>query len=171
MAARSAIEEDTMRSALFGLVLVALASPFCLGDTPGKELPLIFEDDFEKGAERWQPTDPKAWKVIDDNGSKVYSQFQASKYNPPHRSPFNLALVKDLNVSDFVLDAKCRSTIKDYPHRDMCLCFGYQDPAHFYYVHLGKKTDDHANQIFIVNGAPRIKISTKTSPGTPWDNA
>ena len=52
----------------------------------------------------------------------------------------------------------------------MCLFFGYQDPAHFYYVHLGKKTDDHANQIFIVNGAPRQKISMKTSGGTPWDD-
>jgi hypothetical protein len=52
----------------------------------------------------------------------------------------------------------------------MCLFFGYQDPAHFYYVHLGQKTDDHANQIFIVNGAPRTKISTKTTEGTKWDN-
>ena len=42
--------------------------------------------------------------------------------------------------------------------------------AHFYYVHLGKKTDDHANQIFIVNDAPRIKISTETTDGTPWDD-
>ena len=50
----------------------------------------------------------------------------------------------------------------------MCLVFGYQDSGHFYYSHLGKKTDDHANQIFIVNGAPRAKISTKTTPGTNW---
>jgi hypothetical protein len=35
---------------------------------------------------------------------------------------------------------------------------------------MGKKTDDHANQIFIVNGKPRTKISTKTTPGTNWDN-
>jgi hypothetical protein len=35
-------------------------------------------------------------------------------------------------------------------------------------VHLGAKTDDHANQIFIVNDAPRTKISTKTSEGTKW---
>ena len=53
----------------------------------------------------------------------------------------------------------------------MCVVFGYQDPAHFYYVHFGKTTDDHANQIFIVNGALRVKISTKTSKGTPWDDA
>jgi hypothetical protein len=50
------------------------------------------------------------------------------------------------------------------------LFFGYQDAAHFYYVHLGKKTDDHANQIFIVNGEPRKKISTKTNEGTNWDD-
>jgi hypothetical protein len=37
-----------------------------------------------------------------------------------------------------------------------------------YYVHFGKRTDDHANQVFIVNGAPRVKISTKTTAGTPW---
>jgi hypothetical protein len=53
----------------------------------------------------------------------------------------------------------------------MVMVFGYQDPAHFYYVHFGKKTDDHANQIFIVNDAPRVKISTKTTSGTAWDDA
>ena len=39
-----------------------------------------------------------------------------------------------------------------------------------YYVHLGQKADDHANQIFIVNNEPRKKISTKTTAGTPWDD-
>ena len=37
-------------------------------------------------------------------------------------------------------------------------------------MHLGKKTDDHANQIFIVNDEPRKKISTKTTPGIPWND-
>jgi len=102
---------------------------------------------------------------------KAYSQLKQSDYKPPVRSPFNFALVKDLAVTDFVLEARLQSTVKDYPHRDMCLLFGYQDPSHFYYVHLGKKTDDHANQIFIVDGTPRKKISTKTSAGTNWDDA
>ncbi|MDB5392475.1 MAG: iaaA, partial [Planctomycetaceae bacterium] len=38
------------------------------------------------------------------------------------------------------------------------------------YVHIAKKADDHANQIFIVNNEPRKKISTETTPGTPWDD-
>jgi hypothetical protein len=54
------------------------------------------------------------------------------------------------------------------PHRDLCLFWGYQDPAHFYYVHLGARPDPHSCQIFIVNDAPRTKISELTSEGTPW---
>lgn len=134
-------------------------------------LPVVFAEDFEQGAALWEPTDAKAWKVKETDKGHVYSQFaKRSKYEPPHRSPYNIALRKDLSVSDFVLDADVLSTHEDYGHRDVCLFFGYQDPAHFYYVHLGKKTDDHANQIFIVNNAPRTKISTKTTPGTNWDD-
>jgi hypothetical protein len=150
---------------IVAVALLALPSLAC-----SAELPLLLHEDFEQGAERWQPTDPAAWKVIDSPRGKVYSQFQASKYNPPYRSPFNFSLLKDVVVTDFVFEARVLSTKPDYNHRDMCLIFGYQDPAHFYYVHFGKKTDDHANQIFIVNGAPRVKISTKTSEGTNWDD-
>jgi hypothetical protein len=134
------------------------------------KLALVFEDDFEKGLGRWQPTDTAAWKIEKSDKGNFYSQFVQSKYKTKHRSPFNISLVKDVNVTDFVLEAKARSTGKDVPHRDMCLFFGYQDPAHFYYVHMAKAMDDHANQIFIVNGADRVKISTKTSKGTPWDD-
>lgn len=134
------------------------------------KLPLLFKDDFESGGDRWKPTDPATWKIIEGQGGHVYSQFEQSKYEPPHRSPINFSLIRDPSVSDFVLTAKARSTGRDYGHRDLCLVFGYQDPAHFYYVHFGKQTDEHANQIFIVNGAPRVKISTKTTTGTPWDD-
>ncbi|MBL9093380.1 MAG: hypothetical protein JNL96_19340 [Planctomycetaceae bacterium] len=136
----------------------------------GAELPLVFEDDFEKGADRWKPTDPAAWKLIDSKAGKAFSLFQQSKYKPVHRSPFNIALADGTEVTEFKLEADVLSTVREYPHRSMVMVFGYQDPSHFYYVHFGKKTDDHANQIFIVNDAPRTKISTKTTPGTDWDD-
>ena len=133
-------------------------------------LPLVFEEHFDAGVDRWQPTDAQAWKIVDSRQGKAYSLFRQSEYKPPHRSPLNFSLLRDLVVSDLVLEADVLSTVKDYGHRDMCLIFGYQDPAHFYYVHFGKQTDDHANQIFIVNDAAREKISTKTTPGTAWDD-
>jgi hypothetical protein len=135
------------------------------------KLPLLFEDDFENGADRWQPTDAKAWKILEVDGRKVYNQFQKSNYNPPHRSPLNISLVKDVVVGDFDLTVKVQSTARDYGHRDVCLFLGYQDAKHFYYIHLAKQADPHANQIFIVNDAPRTMITEKKSEGTAWDDA
>ena len=135
------------------------------------ELPLVYKDDFEHGAEHWQPTDEKAWRIAQVDGNHVYSQFvKQSNYEPPHRSPYNISLLKDVRVGDFELNVKVLSTHEDYGHRDVCLVFGYQDPAHYYYVHLGREADDHANQIFIVNDAPRTKISLTSTEGTPWDD-
>src|SRR5262245_36477891 len=158
------------RAAVLMLGLFWLANAGVQSGEPKTDLPLLFHDDFEKGADRWQPTDTAAWKIVKTDKGHVYSQFQMSKYQPKVRSPHNISLVKDVVVGDFVLEAKAQSTGKDGPHRDMCLFFGYQDPSHFYYVHIAKKADDNANQIFIVNGEPRKKISTKSTAGTAWDD-
>lgn len=139
-------------------------------DRPVTDLPLVFCDDFESGADAWEPADPKAWKLETIGGTTVFAQFAQSKIENPVRSPFNRCIRKGNSVGSFVLDVKFQSTKKDYPHRDLCLFFGFQDPSHLYYVHFGKRTDDHANQIFIVNEKPRTKISTKTTPGTDWDD-
>jgi hypothetical protein len=149
---------------------VIAAIPLGAPSHDASQLPLLCKEEFEAGADRWEPTDRTAWRTTEARGGHVYSLFRQSKYVPPYRSPVNYSLLKDIFVTDFTLEAKVQSTVKDYDHRDMCLIFGYQDPAHFYYVHFGKKTDDHANQIFIVNAAPRIKISTRTTPGTNWDD-
>ncbi len=156
-------------------VLLAALLMFAVG--PGAiaadatDLPLVFEDDFEKGADRWQPTDAEAWKVVATDRGKVYNQFKLSDYKPPHRSPHNISLAKGVSVGDFVLTVEVQSTnSKAGAHRDMCLFFNYVDRSHFYYVHLGKKPDPHSSQIMIVNDAPRKMITTNKSPGIPWDD-
>jgi len=155
---------------LFGVSAVSAKEPAPAGELLG--LPLILNEDFESGeAARWEAASPQAWKVDVQKENHFYSQFKHQEIKTPFRSPFNRALIKDLYVSDCVLDVKLQSTIKDYAHRDMCLFFGYQDPAHLYYVHFGKQADDHANQIFIVNNAARLKISTESTKGTNWDDA
>ncbi len=72
-------------------------------------------------------------------------------------------------MEDFELTADVQSTNSEGgDHRDLCFFWGYQDPAHFYYVHLGAKPDPHSCQIFVVDDAPRKKITEKASEGTPW---
>jgi len=172
-----------MHSCRFRVVPFCLALPavaiicFAAGKTAAGEpnavvpkLPLLVTEDFEHGASAWQPTDPAAWKLASIGGSTVYSLYRQSKYEPHYRSPINYALLAKPVVGNFVFELRAQSTVKDYPHRDMVFVFGYQDPDHFYYAHLAKSSDRNANQIFIVRGQDRVKISTRTSSGTPWDD-
>jgi hypothetical protein len=143
------------RSAALGLLILC-----------PQELPVLVREDFEKGADRWEFSDPKAWKVADGTKGKMLSLFEKTKPETPHKSPFAIALLKDVRVGDFILEADVQSTVKAYPQQDLCLIFGYQDNDHFYYAHLAKKTDKANNQVFIVNGADRAMISLRTTAGT-----
>jgi hypothetical protein len=143
-------------------------------DTP--RAPVVKED-FEKGMERWRTTDPDpkdgVWEVVElKDGGKTNHAMRVkgiSKYQPPHRSPHSIALLKDAKVGDFELTARVQNTNKSAGgHRDLCIFWGYQDPSHFYYVHFGAQADPHACQIFIVNEAPRTMITEKQAKGTPW---
>ena len=131
-------------------------------------LPVVTTENFNKGAANWEPKDPSAWKVVKQGENSFYSMFKDSSYKPEVRSPVNFALLKEVTVSDFVLDVDMRSTQEVYGHQDLCLFFGYQDPSHFYYVHLGREADAHANSIFLVNGEPRVSIAQKRTDGTAW---
>lgn len=156
--------------ALAALLVAAYSSPLYAQDQ--QRLPVVATDDFEEGAEKWEILDPRGWRVADGEDGHVLSQhLKASDYKPPHRSPTHMALLRAPMVTDFEYTVRIKSTHEDYGHRDVCLFFGFQDEAHFYYVHMGKEMDPFANQIFIVNGANRKKISTKTTDGTPWDEA
>ena len=91
-----------------------------------------------------------------------------SNYKPPVRSPLNMALLTSHRVGSFILECDLKQTGRDYGHRDMCLFFNFQSPDKFYYSHLATRTDDHAHNIFLVNKAPRTKISDHTTPGVDW---
>ena len=97
-------------------------------------LPLLYSENFDADKmEQWEPTDATAWKIVDQDGNRVYNQFKKrSKFKTPVRQPFNRSLLKDINVGSFVLDVKLQSTHPDYGHRDLCLFFGYQDDLHLH---------------------------------------
>jgi hypothetical protein len=135
----------------------------------------LINEDFENGMKRWRTTDPDpasgVWKIVEagPSGNHVLRVTGKSKYGPPHRSPHSIALLRDVKVGDFELTMRVQNTNKTAgAHRDLCIFWGYQDPSHFYYVHLGAKPDPHACQIFIVNDAPRTMITVDQAKGTPW---
>jgi hypothetical protein len=157
--------------ALGVLSSLAWSLAVCPAAPPAAEvLPLVFEDDFSRGADRWEPTDPAAWKLGQDGDRAVWGlNKRTSDYQPKVRSPHNVALVKDLELTDTAISFEVKSTRDTGHHRDCCVFFNWQDSEHFYYVHLGAKPDPHSGQIFIVDGAPRRSLSTNDKP-VPWDD-
>jgi len=132
--------------------------------------PVVFEEDFEKGHQRWETTDEKSWTYREVEGNHVFGiNRRNSNYNPKVRSPLHIALIKDVKAEDFVLTFRVRSTMDTGNHRDCCVFFNYQDPQRFYYVHLGARPDPHSGQIMIVNNAPRTAI-TRNQNRIPWKN-
>ncbi len=98
-------------------------------------------------------------------------------YKPKVRSPLNIALVKDVEVGDFILDVKLRSTGKDSAHRDLCLFFGHQAADQFYYVHIAKKADtvkdekdNHATRFFSSTKRHASRFLTSTPKVFAWDD-
>lgn len=136
-------------------------------------LPLIFADRFESGMDRWEVTDPAAWGIRRDSDGQTALGIlvRVSDYTPPFRSPHNVALIREVQLSDVLLQFQVRSTLDTGPHRDCCVFFGYQDPANFYYVHLGARPDPNSGQIMLVRGAPRRPLTDNRRPvawGDRW---
>ena len=158
---------------LFAAVALAAASSSMAAEKiPGvpDDYRLLYQQDFleQSSLADFAFTDSNAWKVVEADGKHALELHQQSKYNPVHRSPFNIALLSGQKIGDCVIEAQCLQTGKEYGHRDMVFVFGLQSPTQFYYAHIATKGDDHANNIFIVKDAPRVKIAKETNEGNNW---
>jgi hypothetical protein len=113
-------------------------------------------------------TDPAVWKITDGDGKQALELTRQSTYKPAVRSPVNIALVKGKVFGDFIVEAQCLQTGKEYGHRDMVVFYGFQSPTRFYYTHIATAADDHAHNCFIVNDAPRVKFAGDVTKGVNW---
>lgn len=145
-------------------------TPVSEADAQSKGMPLVFSEDFEHGSDNWETTDATCWTLSQDGDNQVFGLTRRkSNYEPKVRSPHNIALIKDIELADFVLIYRVKSTNDTGSHRDCCTFFCHQDPTHFYYVHLGAKPDPASGQIMIVNDEPRRPL-TKNEKLVPWDD-
>lgn len=157
---------------LSALLLVALATPTVLSGQA--RIPegyrLVYSQDFTAATalDDFEFSDPAAWRLGRQDGRPALELFRQSRYRPRVRSPFNIALIRGVEVGDFVLEAELLQTGREYGHRDMCVFFAAKDPANFYYVHLATAADPHAHNIFLVNDEPRVAIATRTTKGIDW---
>jgi len=162
----------TPRQAVSLSVAACLTASAFADNPPGipADYRLVYAQNFSKAAALgdFLFSDPTAWKLSEEGGKKALELTKQSAYKPAVRSPFNIALIKDKAFDDFIVEAECVQTGKEYGHRDMCFFYGYQGPGKFYYTHIATKPDDHAHNCFIVNEAPRAKFAKEVNTGVDW---
>lgn len=131
-----------------------------------KTYKLLYEQDFSTPTsfDEIETTDIESWR-ISDQSLEIY---KASNYKPKVRSPFNIAILKNVKFGSFILEADLQQTGKEYGHRDLCIFFGMESPSNFYYSHIASKPDPHAHNIFLVNDEPRIAIGQWVNAGIDW---
>ena len=163
-------------------LLLTLPLLGCAGTQPGFDVPdgyeRVYGQDFttKGGRNELHVSDPDAWDwFMDAQTAATWIEARmGSDYRPPYRSPHTIALIRDLEVGDFVYELDVRNTAPASrgSHRDSCFFFGWQDPANFYYVHLAPAVDDeHANNVFLVDDAARRRIAEKATKPVQWDDA
>jgi len=161
---------------LFAGLLLGLHAPAAEGDVPdwAKGVKITLPLAEPKVGEQLVASDPAVWKFGADADKKGFLQLEydrkgyKSTNTPKHRSPVHIALLKQYPLTDFVMDVELMSTTESYDHQDLCLFFGFESPEKYYYVHIAKKADMNANNVFIVNDAARKNIAKETTKGTEW---
>jgi hypothetical protein len=158
------------KPALF-IMAPLLASSLPAADSrPPAGAKLLYEQAFQKAdaLKDFVMTDPAAWKIAVTNDERALALTKQSQYQPPVRSPVNIALIAGKVFTDFVLEVDLVQTGREYGHRDMCLFFGVQNPTNFYYAHIATAADPNAHNIFVVTNAPRKNIARETTKGVNW---
>lgn len=124
------------------------------------EMPLLFSSDFENGrADGWRPNNPEHWKIVELDGSKVYS-LTAPGEQGKVRAPTSWSVVENYDVTSFEFTGRLKCDVDpSNTRRDLCVFFHFLDPEHFYYVHFSASSDEAHNIIGLVNGADRVKIN------------
>jgi hypothetical protein len=113
-------------------------------------------------------SDPDAWRVGEEDDNRFLEQHAQSAYAPPHRSPLNVAVLAGPYLGDFVLEVDVMQTGREYDHRDACVFFAVQDPAHLAYAHLATAADENAHHVQLVAGGDRAPVTRRRSFGVDW---
>ena len=158
-------------ASLLAALVTVIAIPTTVAapkDPAGKGYPRVYASKFKKENTDWSMTDAKAWEWKKDDKLPVLSLNGGSDYEPAVRSPRNIAWLKDLNLSSFVMEVNVKQTGREYGHRDTCFFFNKNAADQYYYVHIATKADSHAHSIFKVNKEPRISIVKDRTKGFDW---
>jgi len=144
------------------VVLSLLAAALSEAGAPAVLRSVSFHDDFSSAKlDLWLLPYPEDWEILGE-GAQHYLHMKRNREPGVPRRPLQFARLKGVNMASFELSARVRRE-----GSSMIIVFNYVDTMHFYYTHLSKDPGAEQavhNGIFIVNGAPRVRIAGLEAP-------
>jgi|GEM_PF-4583566 len=91
-----------------------------------------------------------------------------SPYLPPPGTPALIGILSHRLFREFVLELDAILENEEGPAGDLCLIFNFQDPRHYYYLHLRDNDGHVAWSVVLVRDAAREVLASGTSRDRLW---
>lgn len=133
-------------------------------------LKTVFSDGFSgKSLELYQFADSTKW-VVTKNGKSGKDLKFTGETNDLSKTfvPNNIALIKGVELDDFVMEFDLIQRGKNFSLRDICVVYGYTDANNFCFAQAASEENKHTHNVFCVDGGRARKIGTAQNQGVLW---
>ncbi len=131
----------------------------------------IYSQNFSKSksTDDFEFSDASKW-LISKNGKsgKSLKCLGEGEYKNAHGGPSVVAVLKGIELDDFILEMEVVQKGTDYGLLDFCVFFGIQDVEHYCYAQIAGKADKKTHNIFMIDGAKPKRIGEKHNEGVIW---
>ncbi|TRX71595.1 hypothetical protein [Carboxylicivirga sp. M1479] len=161
-----------MRTSHLFLLMVFTLSTVCRAQTTiDKIYKVVYSQNFskDKSTNDFDFSDDSKW-LISKNGKpgKALKCLGKGEYESAHSGPAVVAVLKQFELSDFILEMDVVQNGKDFSLLDFCIFFGIQDREHYCFAQLASKADKKNHNIFMVDGDKPKRVGAINEKGVIW---
>ncbi|WP_289053223.1 family 16 glycoside hydrolase [Carboxylicivirga marina] len=136
-----------------------------------KDYKVVYSQSFskEKSTNDFDFSDVSKW-LISKNGKpgKSLKCLGSGSYKGAHDGPSVVAVLKDFELSDFVVEMDVVQNGKDFSLLDFCIFFGIKDTENYCYAQVASKADKKSHNIFMVKGDKPKRAGDINAKGVIW---
>ncbi len=136
-----------------------------------KDYKVVYSQGFnkDKSTDDFEFSDASKW-LISKNGKpgKSLKCLGTGAYTSAHEGPSVVAVLKGIELKDFVVEMDVVQNGKDFNLLDFCIFFGIEDKENYYYAQIASKADRKSHNVFMVEGDKPVRLGQVQEEGVIW---
>ncbi|MBR8537069.1 hypothetical protein KDU71_15965 [Carboxylicivirga sediminis] len=136
-----------------------------------KDYKVVYSQGFNKESSTsdFEFSDASKW-LISKNGKpgKTLKCLGKGDYENMHEGPSVVAVLKDYELKDFVVEMDVVQNGKDFSLLDFCIFFDIKDKNNYCYAQIASKADKKSHNVFAVSSDRPKRIGTVYEEGIIW---